>query len=311
MHDSQPLVTIGVPVYNGATYLARSLEALLAQEYANTEIVISDNASTDSSFQIAQEYAKKDPRIRCFRNDLNVGSVANFNSLPGRAGGKYFMWAACHDLWRPSLVSRCVEVLERDPSVVLCIPGASFIDPQGRTLGPIPGGVDTRGLSRAARYKRVLDLVGGFAVYGLFRLDALRQAPPMRETMGPDSLLLVELSLLGAYALAPGELFFMRKLPEYHDWHTYYGKLKIKFGPWAALRLSADFVASYFDIVRRRALDECERVNLTIATAIFIFHRAGPQLLSMILAGFAPGVHRRLIELGLAVARRLGDRGES
>ena len=82
----------------------------------------------------------------------------------------------------------------------------------------------------------------------------------------------------------------------------------VEFGPRAAVGLSVDFVASYLDIIRRRAADDSERINLTVATLVCISYRAAPWFLSMILAACAPRLHRGLIELGKTVARRLRGR---
>src|SRR5690349_18517402 len=115
-----PLVSIGVPVHNEARYLAAALDALLAQDYPNLEIIVCDNVSDDATGAIAREYAARDRRVRYHRNANNVGGIENFNVALRLARGKYFAWAAGHDLRRPSFVSRCVRVLEADPPVVLC-----------------------------------------------------------------------------------------------------------------------------------------------------------------------------------------------
>jgi cellulose synthase/poly-beta-1,6-N-acetylglucosamine synthase-like glycosyltransferase len=69
-----PRVTIAVPVYNGERYLARTLDALLAQTFRDFELIITDNASTDRTAEIAQEYARREPRIRYFRAEAIVAS---------------------------------------------------------------------------------------------------------------------------------------------------------------------------------------------------------------------------------------------
>src|SRR3954453_10689919 len=114
-----PRVTIGVPVYNGERYLARTLEALLAQTFRDFELIITDNASTDRTVQIAQDFARRDARIRYFRADCNRGVVQNFNWCIELARGEYFHWHAADDLCEPTLIEKCVAVLDADPSVVV------------------------------------------------------------------------------------------------------------------------------------------------------------------------------------------------
>lgn len=92
-----PLVSIGVPVYNEARFLAESLSALAEQSYRNLEIIISDNASTDQSEKICRDVAQRDSRIKYIRQTSNMGSAANFELVRARAKGRYFMWGAEHD----------------------------------------------------------------------------------------------------------------------------------------------------------------------------------------------------------------------
>jgi cellulose synthase/poly-beta-1,6-N-acetylglucosamine synthase-like glycosyltransferase len=68
-----PRLTIGLPVYNGEKYVAESIEALLCQSFKDFELIISDNASTDSTGDIARRYEKQDSRVRYFRQPQNVG----------------------------------------------------------------------------------------------------------------------------------------------------------------------------------------------------------------------------------------------
>ncbi|MCE8424195.1 MAG: glycosyltransferase family 2 protein [Candidatus Methanoperedens sp.] len=114
-----PLVSIGMPVYNGGKTIRQALDSLLAQDFENFELIISDNASTDSTGNICQQYAACDPRVRYYRNETNIGELANFNRLVYLARGKYFMWAADDDLWEPSYVSHMVNALDNNLDVVL------------------------------------------------------------------------------------------------------------------------------------------------------------------------------------------------
>src|SRR5438128_323622 len=143
---AKPLVSIGVPIYNEAQHLAEALDSLLAQDYENIEIMISDNASTDATPQICEEYVAKDPRIRYQRNETNVGSFDNFNGVFKLARGEFFMWAAGHDLRHPSQVSRCVEAMLEDPRIVLCYSQMIWIDSNGQPLEKGQDYIDTRGL---------------------------------------------------------------------------------------------------------------------------------------------------------------------
>ena len=118
----KPLVSIGMPAYNGAQYIRKALDSLLAQDFENFELIISDNASTDATLNICREYAKKDQRIRVCVQSRNIGPIANFRAVSEMAQGKYFMWAAVDDCWRPEFVGVLVKELEThsEAGVAMC-----------------------------------------------------------------------------------------------------------------------------------------------------------------------------------------------
>ena len=123
---NNPLVSIGMPVFNGEKSLAQALDALLEQDYSNLEVIISDNGSTDRTPMICQEFLKKDSRIKYYRSSENLGSNWNFNRVFDLSSGKYFMWAAHDDLRELSFVRACVEMLEQSAEAVLCHSHTSF-----------------------------------------------------------------------------------------------------------------------------------------------------------------------------------------
>ena len=122
MSSDVPLVSIGLPVYNGEKYITRALDSLLAQEYHNLEIVVSDNASTDRTQEILKEYAGKHPCIRTHTHPENIGAKENFVTVLKLAQGEYFMWAADDDYWLPQFVPVLVNELNNNPDsgTVMC-----------------------------------------------------------------------------------------------------------------------------------------------------------------------------------------------
>jgi len=109
------LVSIGMPVYNGANFIREALDSLLAQTFTDFELIISDNASTDETETICKEYENLDFRIRYIRQKKNIGALQNFQFVLGEARNKYFMWAACDDAWdRNFLMLLCDELEMKD-----------------------------------------------------------------------------------------------------------------------------------------------------------------------------------------------------
>ena len=121
-------LTIGLPVYNGERFLQESLQALLAQTWTDFELVISDNASTDSTAEICLEYAARDPRIRYVRQPVNMGAAPNHNYVASQARGRFFKWASHDDLYHPDLLQQCVLALEKHPEVVLAHCWDAYVD---------------------------------------------------------------------------------------------------------------------------------------------------------------------------------------
>ncbi len=110
------LVSIGLCVRNGGDYLKGALDSLLGQTYKNFELIISDNASTDDTQKICEEYAARDKRIRYIRQKENIGSYGNYDFIRKEARGDYFAWAACDDFWHPRFIEACIQRFREDPS---------------------------------------------------------------------------------------------------------------------------------------------------------------------------------------------------
>lgn len=121
MKEIYPKVSIGLPVYNGEKFIRKRIKNLLEQTFSDFELIISDNCSTDSTFDICKEFAENDSRIHCIRQKCNMGSIWNFNFVLNEAKGKYFVWAAVDDLLLPKFLQKNIEVLESKENVVCSI----------------------------------------------------------------------------------------------------------------------------------------------------------------------------------------------
>jgi glycosyltransferase involved in cell wall biosynthesis len=130
-----PLVSIGMPVYNGEEYLREALDSLLGQDYEDFELIISDNASSDRTPDICQEYLQRDDRIRYVRQPENRGPSANFNFLLNEARGDFFMWAAADDVWDKHFISLLVNALVANPQCATAFGPYMFINESGNPLG--------------------------------------------------------------------------------------------------------------------------------------------------------------------------------
>jgi glycosyltransferase involved in cell wall biosynthesis len=206
----QPRVSIGMAIYNEEKFMRPALDSLLAQDYSDFELIISDNASTDATQAISREYAARDTRVRYHRNETNVGATENFNIAFRLSSGEYFMWAGGHDVWAPTYLSRCLAVLESDPTIVHCSSVAQHMSQDGKEIGATARQIDTRRYGLLVRANLILWQASTFLIYAIFRSNALRQTRLLRRVIGPDHLLGFELSLLGPTAIVPEPLYFMR-----------------------------------------------------------------------------------------------------
>jgi glycosyltransferase involved in cell wall biosynthesis len=202
-----------MPLYNEAKFLRPALDALLAQDYRDLELVISDNGSTDDTEAICREYAARETRIRYHRNAQGIGAIRNFNRVFELSRGEYFMWASGHDLWSPGYLSACIRVLDDDSTVVLCSPHKAKIDAEGAVVRVIPNRIDTRSMENDPVGRLNLFLWAGphaYTIYGLLRSSALRQTGMFRPVYAPDIVLMAELSVLGCIAQIPDEYHYAR-----------------------------------------------------------------------------------------------------
>jgi glycosyltransferase involved in cell wall biosynthesis len=212
---NSPLVSIGLPVYNGERYLADALDSLVAQDYKEFELIISDNASTDATSAICRQYAGRDKRIKLQRNAMNIGAARNFTEVFRKSRGTYFMWAAHDDLWHPTYVRRCVEVLDERPDVVLCGSNITFIDERGAAI-PYEGfnRLNTHSMNLRRRVSALSERLGWFLLSSLLRPAALRKTRLYTEAFGGDVILLMELLFLGTTYILPEKLFTCRVIPK-------------------------------------------------------------------------------------------------
>ncbi len=215
MQQQQPLVSIGLPVHNGASYLERAIETILAQDLADLEVIVSDNGSTDATPAIARSYVRTDPRVRFLRCDQNRGAAWNFNRVFKLSSGTYFKWAAHDDEHAPTYLSRCVAALEAHPQAVLSHTETVTIDSDGRRIRPIDESFAVDGEEPHERWRHLLRYQGGcYHVFGVMRAHVLRQTGLIGPFVASDRVLLAELALHGPFVAVPEPLFLHREHAE-------------------------------------------------------------------------------------------------
>ncbi len=227
--SARPSISIGLPVYNGENYLEQALASLQRQTFEDYEVLISDNASTDGTGEIAQRFAEEDSRFRYFRNERNLGANPNYNRTFALAQGEFFRWHAHDDICDPKYLERCHDVLASDPSVVLCHTRTAYIDRNGDPLIPMSRGfLDPDGyierlttdedappmLADPRAHVRLDAIVNRmsvfFDVFGLARVDNLRRTMLLPSYYGADKVFLADLAVQGRLVRLDEEGFSRR-----------------------------------------------------------------------------------------------------
>jgi glycosyltransferase involved in cell wall biosynthesis len=214
-HGPSPLVTVGLPVYNGGDHLALALDCLRGQSYRNLEIIVSDNGSTDGTRAICETAAAQDTRVRYHRHDRNRGPYWNFAFVLREARGPLFMWAGHDDLWDNGWIGGLVGAFRADTSIAFG---------RLRRIGPADGmrkdfpdqAFEDGKALRLARYILAAEEKGkANLVYGLHQTAVLRERAISILESGWDvagvDMLIVFCSLEKGRAVSTPEVRFYKR----------------------------------------------------------------------------------------------------
>lgn len=129
---SRPRVSIAMATFNGERFVREQLESILAQSVSDFELVISDDASTDGTCEILQEYSEKDARIRIYRNDSNLGLKKNFERAIRLCQADFIALSDQDDIWYPDHLQ---VLLSHIGHHVLCAGDANIVDANNTATG--------------------------------------------------------------------------------------------------------------------------------------------------------------------------------
>ncbi|MEO0943774.1 MAG: glycosyltransferase family 2 protein [Pseudomonadota bacterium] len=212
----RPTVSIGLPVFNGAAYVAGAIDSILAQTFEDFELVICDNASTDQTEVICRSYAAKDSRIRYLRNSQNVGSSGNFSKVFRESRGVYFKWHGHDDLIEPTYLEKLVEVLDADKDCVLAFPRTVMIDADGADSWCF---LENLACDSALPEERLAAWLAPWKddfinpVFGLMRREVVAKTDLMAPYLASDRPFMAHITLLGRSTMVP-ECLFRRRVHE-------------------------------------------------------------------------------------------------
>lgn len=234
--DKLTRISVGFPVYNGERWLAGAITSLLEQTHPDLEIIISDNASTDSTAEIVKGFADRDARIRYIRHPRNMGGAFNHDFVLYEATAPYFRWYAYDDFMDPRCLELCAAALDSaDESTVLAWAQTVYLD-----SGDNPMDETAKGLywDNSTSVTRVNSLLGRPTdeslirlcdpIYGLMRREVLTGIRPNGKYQSSDTVQLVELAMDGGWTFVPDAIFYRRR----HEESSVFGKSEEEVALW-------------------------------------------------------------------------------
>ncbi|HEY0946100.1 MAG TPA: glycosyltransferase family 2 protein [Opitutaceae bacterium] len=304
-------VTIGMPVYNGERHIGRAIRSILAQTYRDFQLLVVDNASTDRTAEIVQDFARQDPRVILHRNPQNIGAHPNFNRAFTLSDTEYFKWAAHDDEIKPTYLETCIRILDADPTVALAHTFVEEIDDEGnvcRVYRPLPP--EAAAPDRLDRFRgRVMRRGWCTELFSVMRSENVRTTKLLASFAAADLSFLTELTLTGRVVVAPEPLFRNRRHPlRYTDsvfeqaldknkrrtilaWHD----TSKRGHRWSYLHWWAFFLA-YFPMIRRHIASRRERLRYYGVAFRWALRRNNRlDLAKDLLFLVSPGLHDRVV----------------
>ena len=169
------VITIGVPVYNGEKYIERALISIIQQTYSNFEVIISDNASTDSTGEICEKIIGNDDRFCYVRRKSKISAENNFKFIIEKATTDLFVFLAADDYWDPEFLELTIARLVEEKDAVACISKVNFIK-DGVFLFNAYGDFEIRGSITVRLRKYFHDATDNSRFYAVYRREAMQDS---------------------------------------------------------------------------------------------------------------------------------------
>lgn len=231
-------VSVCVAACDSSAFIGRTLESILAQSYTNLRVIISDDASRDSTAEICERYANADPRVSVHRQTRRLGWVGNVNRALGYAEGEYLMIMSHDDEIAPDYVESLVAALERNPDAAAAFSDMVAVGTDRQPALRVFDGCD--GLaSPAQRAVQVVSRRGPWWVCyrSVVRMNAFRETGGLtrnlRGEFAADMPWVLRLAIAGELVRVPRVLYTKHRRPTSVSRSWSYGVLD-----WLAVLLS-------------------------------------------------------------------------
>ena len=211
-HDT---VVLGVPAYNEARFIERTLRSIQAQTHADFAVVITDNASIDATSDLCADFARADPRFTHVRQSANIGAAANFDFAREASESPFFGWVGAHDLLHPEFLARHLAALRANPWAAGSFTYFEWIDADDRPLQR-DGDVGIAAPRHGAWLRYLWSVAIGAdlgPMHSVFRRDGMS---PLRFRNAPaaDHIFLSDTVFCAPFLALPGHLYLLRHFDE-------------------------------------------------------------------------------------------------
>jgi len=220
VQEKEPLVSIGLPVFNNEKTLERALDSLLYQDYENIEIIVSDDKSLDKSASILKGHAPTHPHLKVNNNEKNIGAYLNLLKVLKLSKGKYFVWASGDDYWYPTFVSTLIKALLENKGAIaaMCATKRVWEDGSRQEIAIFSGNTGSEGYNSFDLAKSIIisrDKQGNFTknnlfIHGMFERIKFYKSIKSYNLPFKERLLLCQLALAGKFIFVDKVLFEKR-----------------------------------------------------------------------------------------------------
>jgi glycosyltransferase involved in cell wall biosynthesis len=216
MLEDPVLISVGVPVRNGATALNVALQSIVDQTYKNIEIIISDNNSSDETERICQEFSSRDSRIIYYKQQETMTALENFQFVFEKSRGEYFMWAAYDDSREENYIEALLSGFQYHPEASIIFSNVSIFE---NLNNPYINNLivdvslasrlrfDSQGLSFIEKHIQQRQ-IPNYHIYGLINSKNLACYPWFDIDHGPDYPLLHWLLCHGDFIYVDKTIFY-------------------------------------------------------------------------------------------------------
>lgn len=155
----QPLVSVITPTYNVELFIKQTIESVRAQTYENWELILVDDASTDTTVSILKKYTTQDPRIKLHVLKTNSGAAIARNTAIEKASGSFIAFLDADDLWMPEKLSKQVSFMQ-EKNIQVCFSSYELMDESGKSLGKMVKALPKVDFSKMLKSNYVGNLTG-------------------------------------------------------------------------------------------------------------------------------------------------------